>query len=162
MKRRRVGLLGYDGVMALDVAGPADAFSSVTEETGGGTRTPCYDVIVIGLGKGVFSTESGLLYKPHTTIAEAPQLDTLIVPGGMGLRRPATQAAVARWVKSHASRIRRIASVCTGIYGIAPTGLLDSRRVTTHWRHAQDVALKFPRLRVEPDALFLKDGGFYT
>ncbi|HTY60329.1 MAG TPA: GlxA family transcriptional regulator [Bacteroidota bacterium] len=162
MKRRRVGLLGYDGVMALDVAGPADAFTSVMEDSGEGTRTPSYDVMILGLGKGPFSTESGLLFRPHMSLSDAPQIDTLIVPGGMGLRRPATQAAVARWVKSHHARIRRIASVCTGIYGIAPTGLLDGRHVTTHWRHAKDLAAKFPRLIVEPDALYLRDGGFYT
>src|SRR5207247_8850409 len=58
--------------------------------------------------------------------------------------------------------LRRIASVCTGIYALAPTGLLDGRKVTTHWRFASDVARRFPSLNVDHDALFLKDGPFYT
>ena len=52
--------------------------------------------------------------------------------------------------------------MCTGIYGVAGTGLLDGRRVTTHWRFAADVANRFPKVRVEPSALFIKDGRFYT
>ncbi|PYK08503.1 MAG: AraC family transcriptional regulator, partial [Verrucomicrobia bacterium] len=66
------------------------------------------------------------------------------------------------WVRLHATRIRRIASVCTGVYGLAPTGLLDGREVTTHWRFAKDLSQRFPKLRVNANALFLKDGPFYT
>ena len=90
------------------------------------------------------------------------EIDTLIVPGGSGLRKPGTNAKVANWLCRHARSIRRIASVCTGIYGLAPTGLLNGRHVTTHWRFIRDVANRFPKLHVDSDALFLKDGKFYT
>jgi len=162
MRTRRVGLLGYDGVMALDIAGPADAFDTVTDVTGGDRRTPCYEVILIGQRRAPFTAESGLRFTPHATLADAPPLDTIIVPGGAGLRRPGTQRRISRWIMQRAMKTRRVASVCTGIYGIAPTGLLDGRRVATHWRHAQDVAARFPGLIVDPDALFLRDGRFYT
>src|SRR5262249_42159802 len=109
-----------------------------------------------------FVSESGILFKPHTTLQKAPALDTLMIPGGPGLRNPQTQATVATWVKSRAPRIRRIATVCTGLYGLAPTGLLDGRRVTTHWRFARDVAQRFPKLKVDVNSLFLRDGPFYT
>src|SRR6202011_3763539 len=89
-------------------------------------------------------------------------LDTLIVPGGRGLRDAQTNVAIVKWLKAKAAQTRRIVSVCTGIYGLAPTGLLDGRRVTTHWRFAADVAAHFPKLKVDPNALFLKDGCFYT
>ena len=71
-------------------------------------------------------------------------------------------AVIAHWISNRASRIRRIASVCTGIYALAPSGLLDGRTVTTHWRFAGDVARRFPKLKVDPDALFVKDGSFFT
>ena len=71
-------------------------------------------------------------------------------------------AQIAQWISSRHQRIRRIASVCSGIYALAPTGLLDGRTVTTHWRFASDVARRFPKLKVNHDALFLKDGPFYT
>lgn len=163
MKPRRIGLLGFDGVQALDLTGPAEAFSAaVVEENGDGPRR-CYEVLVIGLtSKPFVAADSGLIYKPHRTVHDAPPLDTLIIPGGPGLRQPETNAKVSAWVKARASRLRRIGTVCTGTYGLAPTGLLDGRRVTTHWRHARDLAARFPELKVDPDALYLKDESFYT
>src|SRR5262249_34938940 len=109
-----------------------------------------------------FASESGVLFKPHTLIRNAPRLDTLVIPGGKGLRNPEIQAPVVEWLKTHVSRIRRIATVCTGIYGLAPTGVLDGRRVTTHWRFSRDVARRFPELNVDANALFVRDGPFYT
>ncbi len=162
MKRKRIGFLGYDGVMALDLAGPIDAFTTATIEDSHGQPESCYEVIIIGLSGKPFTAESGIVFKPHTTIHNAPALDTLIVPGGRGLRVPAVQRKAAEWVGSHAAGIRRIASVCTGVYALAAAGLLNGRQVTTHWRHARDVARRFPRMEVDPNALYLKDGPFYT
>ena len=157
MDPKVIGFLGYDGVTALDIVGPMEAFAAVAEGDGRG-----YEVLILGLTDRPFTSESGLDLRPHRTVRDAPPLDTLIIPGGSGLRRPETNAGVAAWVAGQAGRIRRIASVCTGIYGLAPTGLLDGRRVTTHWRFARDLGRRFPRLRIDPDALYLKDGPFYT
>jgi transcriptional regulator GlxA family with amidase domain len=161
MKPLRVGFLGFDGVMALDLVGPIDAFTSAVEE--GKNQPPsCYEVVIIGLTRQPFVSESGVVFKPHKTIANAPALDTLIIPGGRGLRVPETQKKAAQWISSRAARTRRVATVCTGTYGLAATGLLSGRRVTTHWRYAQDLARRFPELKVDPNALYLKDGKFYT
>jgi transcriptional regulator GlxA family with amidase domain len=162
MKSRRIGLLGFDGVMALDLVGPIDAFSSAVIEGPGGAVRRCYDISVIGLTQKPFVSESGIVFQPHTTLRNVPAVDTLVIPGGRGLRVPETQAAIAEWVKARAGKIRRIATVCTGIYGLAPTGLLDGRTVTTHWRFARDVARRFARLKLDANALFCKDGPFYT
>jgi transcriptional regulator GlxA family with amidase domain len=103
-----------------------------------------------------------VIISPECALARASTLDTLVIPGGAGLRRPRTNQALTRWLRGNASGVRRIVSVCTGIYGLAPSGLLDGRRVTTHWQFARDVARRFPRLKVDPDAIFLRDGKFYT
>jgi transcriptional regulator GlxA family with amidase domain len=160
MKPIRVGLIGYDGVQGLDLVGPSDAFTIA--RAGNDNDHPCYEVVILGLTNKPFRAESGIVFQPNTTLGRAPELDTLIVPGGKGTRLPAISAIVTRWIASRAGRIRRIASVCTGIYMVAPTGLLDGRTVTTHWRFAPDVARRFPKLKMNPDALFLKDGRFYT
>jgi transcriptional regulator GlxA family with amidase domain len=89
-------------------------------------------------------------------------LDTLIIPGGIALRKPNVSRSVSAFVKAQAARTRRIVSICTGIYGLAATGLLAGRQVTTHWRYARDLAVRFPDLRVHDNAIFLKDGPFYT
>jgi len=162
MKPLRVGLIGYDGVQELDIIGPSDAFTIAEIESDNGQRRPCYEVIIVGITNKPFRAESGVSFQPHTTLGKAPTLDTLIIPGGRGARIGQSSSLIAKWISSQAKRIRRIASVCTGVYALAPTGLLDGRRVTTHWRFANDVARRFPKLDVDHDALFLKDGPFYT
>jgi transcriptional regulator GlxA family with amidase domain len=158
----RVGFLGYEQANALDLVGPAEAFASAFRNSGKGKFERCYEVSIIGLTRRAFTTESGIVFQPTATIETAPKLDTLIIPGGRGLRLPDINRKVAAWMLTRAKTTRRIASVCTGIYGLAATGLLDGRRVTTHWRFAADVGKRFPKLRMEPNALFVKDGSFYT
>jgi len=159
---KRIGLLLFDGVTALDVAGPMEAFASARVPGDERRAAGCYELFTIGLtGKDV-AAESGLILKPRTTLAECPRLDTLIIPGGRGLREGRTNLVVANWVKSRAATTRRIASVCTGIFGLAPTGLLDGKTVTTHWRYADDLSRKFPALKVDANALFLNNGHIYT
>ncbi len=136
----RVGFIGYDQINALDVVGPAEAFASVLDDEG---KCP-YEVLVIGLTSRAFVAESGIAIRPACTLATAPKLDTLLIPGGCGLRVPEVNRTVATWIAGRAAETRRIASVCTGIYGLAATGLLDGRRVSTHWRFAKDVAARFP------------------
>jgi transcriptional regulator GlxA family with amidase domain len=155
---RRVGFVGFDGVNALDLVGPLEVFASTLPDDG----AAAYETVVIGATDRAFVADSGVLFKPSATFATAPPLDTLVVPGGSGLRQSATNARVAAWVRSRALRTRRVASVCTGVYGLAATGLLDGRRVATHWRFADPLQRAFPRLRVDADALFVKDGRFYT
>ncbi|MFL6516248.1 MAG: GlxA family transcriptional regulator [Chthoniobacterales bacterium] len=162
MKPLRIGLIGYEGIQALDMIGPADAFTIPTIQNSRGETQPFYEVIVLGLTNKPFRAESGVLFHPNTTLSRAPELDTLIIPGGKGSRDPHINRTVTEWIVSRAGRIRRIASVCTGIYLLAPTGLLNGRTVTTHWKFALDVSRRFPRLNVDPDPLFLKDGKFYT
>jgi transcriptional regulator GlxA family with amidase domain len=158
----RIGLLGYEQANALDIAGPAEAFASAFRDNGKGKLERCYEVTIIGLTRRSFVTESGIVFQPRFTIENAPKLDTLIIPGGCGLRVPETNRKVAAWVLEKAKTTRRVASVCTGLYGLAATGLLDGRRVTTHWRFVSDAGKRFPKLKMESNALFVKDGSFYT
>ena len=162
MKPLRVGLVGYDDVQALDLMGPADAFSIPEIETEPGKRHRGYEVILIAASEKPFRSEAGIRFQPQTTFGNAPPLDTLIIPGGKGSRDLRISEPIAKWISKRAAGVRRVASVCTGIYILARTGLLDRRKVTTHWRFAADVARKFPVLDVDPSALFVKDDKFYT
>jgi transcriptional regulator GlxA family with amidase domain len=158
----RLGLVGFNQVNALDLVGPAEAFTSALIRGPNRQSKNGYQVLIIGLSRRPFVAESGVIFQPHATLLTAPKLDTIIIPGGKGLREVETNRAVVRWISTRSARTRRVVSVCTGIYGLAPTGLLDGRRVTTHWRFAVDVAARFPKLKLNPNALFLKDGRFYT
>jgi transcriptional regulator GlxA family with amidase domain len=161
MKVRRIGIVVYDTVEMLDVAGPADVFSSASQLLG---KEPApYQVVAIGARRGRVLAESGVSLHADTAFADTGAFDTIIVPGGKGLRVQArTRAPIKHFLLAHARRARRIASVCTGIYGLADTGLLDGRNVTTHWRFAADVQRIWPTLHVDADAIFIRDGKFYT
>jgi transcriptional regulator GlxA family with amidase domain len=160
--RIRVGILIYLDVQALDVAGPMDAFASATVVDETGNSVPAYEVFTVASSRRTRAAESGLLFKPRHTFESCPELDTLVIPGGCGIRDPSVAGRLAPWIARVARRARRVAAVCTGTYGLAATGLLRNRRVTTHWRFAQDLAARYPELVVDANALYLKDGPFYT
>jgi transcriptional regulator GlxA family with amidase domain len=162
MTPKRIGLLGFDGVTASHLTGAADAFAAAALSDGFGSCIPCYEVWTIGLTAERFQAESGMIFHAQKSLRTAPPLDTIIIPGGKGLRRPEVNERVSDWILKRAALTRRIATICTGIYGLAPTGLLDGREVTTHWRFASDIARRFPKLRVGHKRPFVKDGSFYT
>lgn len=162
MNTKRIGFLGFEDISASDLTGAADVFAAATLDGGYGTRISCYQVCTIGFSSERLRSESGISFIPDSTPEAAAELDTIVVPGGNGLRRSSISARIADWILDRANRTRRIAAIGGGIYGVAPTGLLDGREVTTHWRYASDVAVCFPSLRIDPRRHLVKDGMFYT
>ncbi|HJT79792.1 MAG TPA: DJ-1/PfpI family protein [Chthoniobacterales bacterium] len=162
MNKIRVGILGYDGVAAINVVGPLEAFSNAFRLTGPAKALPCYEVLIVGCSGETFITDTGVTLNARSWSADQSPLDTVIIPGGAGMRNNDAVTQVGDWIRANAGNIRRIASVCTGVYGLASTGLLDGRRVTTHWQNAADVAARFPQLEVEESAIVVKDGQFYS
>ena len=159
---KRIGLLLFNEINALDVVGPMEAFATACLPNNERSKRSWYELLTIGLTKKEVISESGLILRPGTTLAMCPKLDTIIIPGGRGLREARTNRTVAKWILNRAPTTRRIVSVCTGIFGLAPTGLLDNKTVTTHWRFVEDLLRKFPALKVDANALFLRDGHIYT
>jgi transcriptional regulator GlxA family with amidase domain len=162
LMQKRIGVLIYRDVQALDVAGPMDAFAAATVAGGNGSRAPLYEVFTVAASGRALVSESSLTLKPNYTFASCPEMDTLVIPGGSAMRDPRLAEKLAPWIERHAKRARRVAAICTGTFGLAATGLLKGRRVTTHWRYAGELAARYPQLRVEANALFIKDGRFYT
>lgn len=157
---RTIGLLAYDDMQALDLAGPLDVFGGANSLAHG---TPPYALHVIGLHARAVRAENGLSIVPACALEDAPPLDTLLIPGGAGARHAiGRDARLLAWLRERAKSTRRIVSVCTGAYVLAATGLLDGRRITTHWNYADDLARCHPAVRVEADRLFLRDGPFAT
>jgi transcriptional regulator GlxA family with amidase domain len=154
-----VGFLGFDGMTTLDLTGPLEAFSTARADQ---SDQVCYKPVLIGVSDKTFIARSGATFKAQHTLATAPVLDTIIIPGGAALRDSETSALIAEWLLARGAGARRIASVSTGIYPLAQSGLLDGRQVTTHWRFAQHVASTFRRLQVDEAAAFIKQERFYT
>ncbi|MBO0694801.1 MAG: helix-turn-helix domain-containing protein [Verrucomicrobia bacterium] len=162
MNPKRIGILGFDGVAASELARAVDVFTAATLDGGYGNRISCYHVSTIGFGSECFRSESGIVFRSESAPETASELDTIVVPGGNGLRQSLVNERIADWILARVAETRRIAVIGAGIYGVAQTGLLDGREVTTHYHHASDVARCFPNLRIDPRRHLVKDGAFYT
>ena len=161
MKPLSIGILGFDGVTTLDLAGPLEALTAARLNNGEGQRQRCYDVGLIGVTGKAFVSQSSVAFRASKALDAAPPLDTVIIPGGNGIRSPQVTAKISEWLAGQ-SKPRRIVTVSTGVYAVAASGLLEGRRVTTHWRFAPTLAREFPTLHVSGTASFLKDGPFYS
>ena len=89
-------------------------------------------------------------------------VDTLLVVGGRGVDSLLTDRGILGWVRGMARRVRRLGSVCTGAFLLAEAGLLDGRTVSTHWSRAAELARRYPKVRVEEDRIWVRDGNVYT
>jgi transcriptional regulator GlxA family with amidase domain len=162
MNPKHIVIVGYEGIMGLDLVGPLEAFGSAGVKSAEGAWEPCYRVTIAALGAKTFRSEFGLALTAEKSLASIRQADTLLVPGGRGMRETDAARKLSAWLVENASKVRRIGSICTGIYGIAPSGLLNGRSVATHWKFASDVARRFPKLRVDANSLYVQDGKFWT
>jgi transcriptional regulator GlxA family with amidase domain len=157
-RAKTVAIVGFPDVEALDVVGPFDAFAMANTPD-----TLRYRCVLLAPSAEAFVTTSGLRIAPDASLAQAPrQLDTVLIAGGRPIRSGVVRAEIAAWLERRASSIRRIGSICTGLYGLAASGLMDGRRAATHWRFAGDVAREFPRLKIDADSIFVNDGRFWT
>ena len=157
----RVEILAFPAVQLLDVAGPLQVFASANEivaRTGG---APPYAPRVVSAAP-VVTASSGLGLVTAKLPRGRPVVDTLLVAGGPGVHAAAADAAVVSWVQSRAKRARRVASVCTGAFLLAASGLLDGRRAATHWSVCKEFARRYPAVKVEPDPIFVRDGSVWT
>jgi len=159
---RPVVIVTYTGVQALDVTGPHEVFAGATGVLAERARPRAgYDVSLVAVTPGPVRSESGLtLVAGALDPAVAP--DTLIVPGGSGVRAAAADETLVRAVGELAARARRTVSVCSGAFLLAAAGLLSGRRVTTHWARAASLAERHPDVRVDADPIWLRDGDVWT
>ena len=162
MNPKRIGFVGFEGVAASDLTLAADVFVAATLDGGYGNRISCYHICTIGFALQCFRSESGIALMADSILEIVSELDTIVIPGGKGLRQSLVSERIADWILGRVNQTRRVAAIGAGIYGVAQTGLLDGREVTTHYRYASDVARCFPNLRVDPRRHLVKDGAFYT
>ncbi|GAA4965925.1 DJ-1/PfpI family protein [Yinghuangia aomiensis] len=158
-RERRVVLIGYDGAALLDIACPVEAFDAANVLG----ADPPYRVELASLGGRPVRCASGFTLAAHLALEDvAGRVDTLVVAGGHGHDEAAATGPLLRQLQRLAPACRRVSSVCTGATVLAAAGLLDGRRVTTHWAWAADLARDYPAVRVDPAPLYIRDGSVYT
>ncbi|MBF5045147.1 helix-turn-helix domain-containing protein [Aggregicoccus sp. 17bor-14] len=164
-RTRRVAMLAFPDVQMLDVMGPLEVFARASRllQEQGLREDDAYQVEILGLEPGPFTASSGLRLHADRGYAQVGRgLDTLLVAGGRGTERYCAHPPLLRWLRRQAGLVRRLASVCTGAFFLAEAGLLEGRSATTHWAWCDAFARRFPRIRLEPDRIFVKQGALYT
>jgi transcriptional regulator GlxA family with amidase domain len=162
---RHVVVVAFPGVNALDVVGPLEVFATAAKlcpHAPGGP--PAYITEVVARVAGPLETQSAgiALVAGRALGALRGGIDTLLVAGGLGTRDALADRTLVAALRRLAPRVRRLGSVCTGSFLLAEAGLLDGRRATTHWMWCRTLAERYPRVRVEPDPIFVRDGDIYT
>jgi transcriptional regulator GlxA family with amidase domain len=150
---RRLALVIFPGFQLLDAAGPIAAFE-IAERY----RPGSYDLAVVAPGGGQVPSSSGVKFAA-AALPDGP-FDTIMVSGGDGTRSLKELGQIVAWLKRTSAR--RQTSVCSGAYVLAEAGLLDGRRATTHWSRTDDFARRYPKVKLDADRIFIRDGEVWT
>ena len=165
-RSRRIGFLIYPDCEICDVCGPFDAFhwADYWLPRFGRTDEPGYQLIILAATPGPVRTLGGIeIVATHSFCDIGHGLDTLLVAGGcLSVDQACKDPSLVEWVRSAGPRVRRVASICTGALILAAAGLLDHRRVTTHWMFSDMLASEYPSIQVDPSLFFARDGNIYT
>src|SRR5664279_361717 len=148
----RVVALCLDGTVAFDLTAPAQAFELAAHPDG----TPFYEFSTCSVDGAEVRTTSGFGITPQAGLEALRRADTVVVPGYFAILAPPAGPALEA-LRAAAARGARTLSVCTGAFALAHAGLLDGRRATTHWAWAGELAARFPRVAVDPEALFVDE-----
>jgi transcriptional regulator GlxA family with amidase domain len=154
---RSVVIFGYPGVQALDLVGPSEVFTGATIcLQSQGRPDEGYDVAVVSQNGEPATTGTGLALVAQPLPDPRQPVDTVILPGGIGVDEARQNGDVIGWIQIVAENARRVVSVCTGAFPAAEAGLLDGCPATTHWAFAGQMAREFPSVAVDPEPIFVR------
>ncbi|GCB02661.1 transcriptional regulator [Ralstonia sp. SET104] len=152
----RIAVLIFPDFQVLDAAGPVAAF-----EVASRYRDDHYTLRTVAAQPGLVRSSSGARWDAEA-LPPASQINTLLIAGGDGVDAAMADARTRRFVQRCAAGGARVTSVCSGSLLLAATGLLNGRRATTHWSRGEQFARVFPQVRLEPDHIYVNDGGIWT
>lgn len=157
---RAIAILAMPGVQLLDVSGPLDVFAEANLQAG----AEAYRLRVIGTRPGPIRSSSGARLLPDAVIGDRmmEKVDTLLVAGSPDAAEVTPAIATMKWLREIVPTVRRYGSVCSGAFALAAAGLLNGRRVTTHWAVAERLAQAFPAVIIDADAIHVRDGRVRT
>jgi transcriptional regulator GlxA family with amidase domain len=154
----KIVILAPQGVQSLDVVGPAEVFWEAARRLG---DPDAYQVQIMGISDEPIRGTGALRFLPDRTIHDPDEpIDTLLVGGDPSFQE--IDPAVTRWLARRAPETRRYGSICTGVFLLAEAGLLEGKQVTTHWECADKLRRDYPRLRIDADQIFIREGQLST
>lgn len=149
---KKVAFICFDNFQSLDLSGPMAVFAQAKH-----AEKPLYSLYILSLTGGCVRASSGLEVQiQHLTPIN--QLDTLVVIGGNCAYRAIEDKTLIRFVIKQSAAARRVVSICSGSFILAEASLLEGKRATTLWQAMDKFALRYPEVKVEPDAIFVSEG----
>jgi transcriptional regulator GlxA family with amidase domain len=145
------------GALTFDFAIPCEVFGLDRSDI----ASPWYEFLVVAAGERTVRMQTGFTLEAPHDLTALGRADTIVVPGWSSPATDPSAELVAALQTAH-DRGARIVSICTGAFVLAAAGLLDGRRATTHWMHADALARRYPRVDVDPGVLYVVDGGVMT
>jgi transcriptional regulator GlxA family with amidase domain len=152
--KRNVAILVHEGVELLDFAGPGEVFVAAG-------RNGAFNVYTVAASREQVVSQGFVTIKPEYTIANCPQPDIVILPGGR-TDVPLNNAEVIEWIKKSSSNAEVMMSVCTGAFLLAEAGLLDGLEATTHWSSIDSLKRSAPKTTVRENRRFVDNGKVVT
>src|SRR6516162_9794811 len=148
---RTVCVVVFPGAEILDITGPLEvfAFANMCLQMDGVIRAPGYQITVLAEKPGPLLTSCGLRIIADRAYSEVTDgIDTLLIAGATDVNSILCNPILTKWIRTVAPSVRRVASVCTGAFLLAESGLLDGRRATSHWDYCKRLARDYPAVRV--------------
>jgi transcriptional regulator GlxA family with amidase domain len=157
-----VEFLAYPAVQLLDVTGPLQVFASANDLMAKAGEARPYAIRLVAPGGDSVEASAGVALVADPLSSLETGVDTLMVAGGENFNSMSMDAVLVDWVRERSRQASRIASICTGAFLLAASGVLDGRRAATHWQHCAELARRFPAVHVESDPIFVRDGSVWT
>lgn len=151
----QVGIYIFDNVEVLDFAGPYEDFTCASRVNRG--ETPLFNVFTVGESLTPVHARAGLKIDPDFSLADHPDIDCLIIPGGV-INAELDKQNVIEWICQQSSKAKITASVCTGAFLLAAAGILEGKSATTHWEDIADLRAMFPQLAVKEGVRWVDEG----
>lgn len=155
-----VALVVFDGVQSLDVAGPLDVFAEANKFLPPESQ---YKVSLVGVQPDRVRCSNGMeLVVPVDYLHYTDDPELVLVAGGPRLIEARPSKQFLSWLADKSQKARRYGSVCSGAFLLGHAGLLDGKQVTTHWDEIARLGEQFPRARMRPDKIFVRDDRLFT
>lgn len=163
MQKIKVGIFIYDNVEVLDFAGPYEVFSVTRSTDKPDYADPCpFELILVSEMSRKIKTMGGMRVVPDNNFDDFPDVDVLIIPGGLGERHEHDNSIIHHFLKTQAKKVKTLASVCTGAFFLGKAGLLNGRKATTHTLSLNRMSDMFPDVEVITNKRYVEDGNIIT
>jgi transcriptional regulator GlxA family with amidase domain len=157
-----IGILVFDDAEELDFVGPYEVFTMINEVSDRNGKSRPHDVMLLAERDAPVRCAKGMIVTPHRTIANAPKLDVLLIPGGQGTRREVKNEALLEWIADAAKSCTWVTSVCTGALLLMAAGPARGKRVTTHWGFIEQLRARGEASEVLEKIRYVRDGNVVT